>query len=95
MGIDALGRLIKLSPEIAEQHQLAVIDCLEVRLLPLSAHDTNHSVGVCQAIGLCSTLSSSLSMLILLFQILAFKLDVFPRLLIEQCSMLVHDTGSR
>ncbi|KAF9690367.1 hypothetical protein SADUNF_Sadunf01G0188400 [Salix dunnii] len=45
MGIDALGRLIKLSPEIAEQHQLAVIDCLEVRLLPLSAHDTNHFVG--------------------------------------------------
>ena len=31
MGIDALGRLIKLSPHIAEQHQLAVIDCLEVR----------------------------------------------------------------
>lgn len=31
MGIDALGRLIKISPEIAEQHQLAVIDCLEVR----------------------------------------------------------------
>lgn len=29
LGIDALGRLIKLSPEIAEQHQLAVIDCLE------------------------------------------------------------------
>ncbi|KAJ9134903.1 hypothetical protein P3X46_032146 [Hevea brasiliensis] len=29
MGIDALGRLIKLSPEVAEQHQLAVIDCLE------------------------------------------------------------------
>ncbi|KAJ0098323.1 hypothetical protein Patl1_22014 [Pistacia atlantica] len=29
MGIDALGRLIKTSPEIAEQHQLAVIDCLE------------------------------------------------------------------
>ncbi|WCJ29001.1 AP-4 complex subunit epsilon [Euphorbia peplus] len=29
MGIDALGRLIKVSPEIAEQHQLAVIDCLE------------------------------------------------------------------
>ncbi|XP_058189157.1 AP-4 complex subunit epsilon isoform X1 [Rhododendron vialii] len=29
MGIDALGRLIKMSPEIAEQHQLAVIDCLE------------------------------------------------------------------
>lgn len=29
MGIDALGRLIKLSPLIAEQHQLAVIDCLE------------------------------------------------------------------
>ncbi|OIW10789.1 hypothetical protein TanjilG_27735 [Lupinus angustifolius] len=29
MGIDALGRLIKLSPNIAEQHQLAVIDCLE------------------------------------------------------------------
>ncbi|KAL6180865.1 hypothetical protein ACLB2K_047524 [Fragaria x ananassa] len=29
MGIDALGRLIKISPEIAEQHQLAVIDCLE------------------------------------------------------------------
>lgn len=31
MGIDALSRLIKMSPEIAEQHQLAVIDCLEVR----------------------------------------------------------------
>ncbi|CAN1779685.1 AP-4 complex subunit epsilon [Linum perenne] len=29
LGIDALGRLIKMSPEIAEQHQLAVIDCLE------------------------------------------------------------------
>ncbi|KAJ4707586.1 AP-4 complex subunit epsilon [Melia azedarach] len=29
MGIDAIGRLIKTSPEIAEQHQLAVIDCLE------------------------------------------------------------------
>ncbi|KAK4748751.1 hypothetical protein SAY87_015337 [Trapa incisa] len=29
MGIDALGRLIKLSPDAAEQHQLAVIDCLE------------------------------------------------------------------
>ncbi|XP_022736019.1 AP-4 complex subunit epsilon-like [Durio zibethinus] len=29
MGVDALGRLIKISPEIAEQHQLAVIDCLE------------------------------------------------------------------
>lgn len=34
MGIDALGRLIKLSPQIAEQHQLAVIDCLEVRDFP-------------------------------------------------------------
>lgn len=31
LGIDALGRLIKISAEIAEQHQLAVIDCLEVR----------------------------------------------------------------
>ncbi|KAI3680026.1 hypothetical protein L2E82_50763 [Cichorium intybus] len=29
MGIDALGRLIRINPEIAEQHQLAVIDCLE------------------------------------------------------------------
>ncbi|KAG5384957.1 hypothetical protein IGI04_036427 [Brassica rapa subsp. trilocularis] len=29
MGIDGLGRLIKISPDIAEQHQLAVIDCLE------------------------------------------------------------------
>lgn len=29
MGIDALGRLIKINPEIAEEHQLAVIDCLE------------------------------------------------------------------
>ncbi|ONK72556.1 uncharacterized protein A4U43_C04F20650 [Asparagus officinalis] len=29
MGIDALGRLIKISPDIAEEHQLAVIDCLE------------------------------------------------------------------
>lgn len=33
MGIDALSRLIRLSPEIAEQHQLAVIDCLEVRAI--------------------------------------------------------------
>ena len=32
MGIDSLGRLIKISPEIAEQHQLAVIDCLEVEV---------------------------------------------------------------
>ena len=32
MGIDALGRLIKISPEIVEQHQLAVIDCLEVEV---------------------------------------------------------------
>ncbi|XP_028553915.1 AP-4 complex subunit epsilon-like [Dendrobium catenatum] len=32
MGIDALGRLIKISPDIAEEHQLAVIDCLEVKL---------------------------------------------------------------
>lgn len=30
LGIDALTRLIKINPEIAEQHQLAVIDCLEV-----------------------------------------------------------------
>lgn len=30
MGIDALGRLIKINPDIAEEHQLAVIDCLEV-----------------------------------------------------------------
>ncbi|CAL0331637.1 unnamed protein product [Lupinus luteus] len=29
MGIDALGRLLKLSLNISEQHQLAVIDCLE------------------------------------------------------------------
>ncbi|KAL2517322.1 AP-4 complex subunit epsilon [Abeliophyllum distichum] len=29
LGIDALGLLIRISPEIAEQHQLAVIDCLE------------------------------------------------------------------
>ncbi|KAL8521481.1 hypothetical protein ACS0TY_011846 [Phlomoides rotata] len=29
LGIDALSRLIKINPEIAEQHQLAVIDCLE------------------------------------------------------------------
>ncbi|KAI3787172.1 hypothetical protein L1987_41437 [Smallanthus sonchifolius] len=29
LGIDALGRLIRISPEIAEPHQLAVIDCLE------------------------------------------------------------------
>ncbi|KAM7276656.1 hypothetical protein ACFE04_018522 [Oxalis oulophora] len=29
IGIDALGRLIKISPDIAEKHQLAVIDCLE------------------------------------------------------------------
>ncbi|KAK1417746.1 hypothetical protein QVD17_26880 [Tagetes erecta] len=29
MGIDTLGRLIQIRPDIAEQHQLAVIDCLE------------------------------------------------------------------
>ncbi|XP_072969277.1 AP-4 complex subunit epsilon [Typha angustifolia] len=29
MGIDALSRLIKINPDIAEEHQLAVIDCLE------------------------------------------------------------------
>ncbi|GAA0154170.1 membrane traffic protein [Lithospermum erythrorhizon] len=29
LGIDILGRLIKINPEIAEQHELAVIDCLE------------------------------------------------------------------
>lgn len=29
LGIDALGRLIKINPDIAEEHQLAVIDCLE------------------------------------------------------------------
>lgn len=29
MGIDALGRLIKINPDIAEEHQLSVIDCLE------------------------------------------------------------------
>ncbi|BBN08260.1 AP-4 complex subunit epsilon-1 [Marchantia polymorpha subsp. ruderalis] len=29
MGIDALGRVIKINPEFAEEHQLAVIDCLE------------------------------------------------------------------
>ncbi|KAG2602873.1 hypothetical protein PVAP13_5KG717700 [Panicum virgatum] len=29
MGIDSLGRLIKINPDIAEEHQLAVIDCLE------------------------------------------------------------------
>lgn len=37
MGIDALGRLIKLSPDIAEQHQLAVIDCMEVSDVVFSA----------------------------------------------------------
>jgi len=30
MGIDALGRVIQINPDFAEQHQLAVIDCLEV-----------------------------------------------------------------
>jgi hypothetical protein len=37
MGIDALGRLIKINPDIAEEHQLAVIDCLEVRVVPFEA----------------------------------------------------------
>lgn len=30
MGIDALGRVIQINPDFAEEHQLAVIDCLEV-----------------------------------------------------------------
>lgn len=29
MGIDALGRVVKINPEFANEHQLAVIDCLE------------------------------------------------------------------
>ncbi|XP_031479468.1 AP-4 complex subunit epsilon [Nymphaea colorata] len=29
MGVDALRRLIRVNPDIAEEHQLAVIDCLE------------------------------------------------------------------
>lgn len=29
LGIDALGKLIKINPDSAEEHQLAVIDCLE------------------------------------------------------------------
>ncbi|CAN6447753.1 unnamed protein product [Victoria cruziana] len=29
MGVDALRRLVRVSPDIAEEHQLAVIDCLE------------------------------------------------------------------
>ncbi|KAI5077093.1 hypothetical protein GOP47_0006917 [Adiantum capillus-veneris] len=29
MGIDALGRIIKINPDFAEEHQLSVIDCLE------------------------------------------------------------------
>lgn len=73
MGIDALGRLIKLSPEIAEQHQLAVIDCLEVRLLPLSACDTNHFVGVRRAIGFAPWLMLY-PVLTLLFQIFGFQI---------------------
>ena len=30
VGIDALSRIIKINPDFAEEHQLAVIDCLEV-----------------------------------------------------------------
>ncbi|OIV92922.1 hypothetical protein TanjilG_20584 [Lupinus angustifolius] len=47
MGIDALGRLIKLSPNIAEQHQLAVIDCLEILegLLDPSISITSNNTG--------------------------------------------------
>lgn len=33
MGIDALSRIIKINPDYAEEHQLAVIDCLEVGIL--------------------------------------------------------------
>uniref|UniRef100_A0A7I4ACE8 Clathrin/coatomer adaptor adaptin-like N-terminal domain-containing protein n=1 Tax=Physcomitrium patens TaxID=3218 RepID=A0A7I4ACE8_PHYPA len=29
MGIDALGRVIEINPDFAEEHQLSVIDCLE------------------------------------------------------------------
>lgn len=38
MGIDALRRLIKINPDIAEEHQLAVIDCLEVRVVLIRKH---------------------------------------------------------
>ncbi len=31
-GIDVLARMVRLSPKYAAEHQLAVIDCLEVRL---------------------------------------------------------------
>lgn len=42
MGIDALGRFIKISPKIVGQHQLAVIDCLEVRnIIFANAFDIN------------------------------------------------------
>uniref|UniRef100_A0A7N0U3X3 Clathrin/coatomer adaptor adaptin-like N-terminal domain-containing protein n=1 Tax=Kalanchoe fedtschenkoi TaxID=63787 RepID=A0A7N0U3X3_KALFE len=50
MGIDALGRVIKISPEIAEQHQLAVIDCLEVILyLKLQSVMNNMPTATCKA----------------------------------------------
>ena len=33
IGIDSLGRIIKINPDFVEEHQLAVIDCLEVYAL--------------------------------------------------------------
>ncbi|KAK1695059.1 hypothetical protein QYE76_011756 [Lolium multiflorum] len=39
MGIDALGRLIKINPDIAEEHQLAVINCLERPQLKISTSE--------------------------------------------------------
>jgi len=47
MGIDALGRLIKINPDIAEEHQLAVIDCLEVRDMS-NIDDSPMSVSRCK-----------------------------------------------
>lgn len=51
MGIDALGRIIKINPEFAEQHQLAVIDCLEV--------GTSTSCGTSRVLQQCAQLQIS------------------------------------
>lgn len=62
MGIDALGRLIKISPDIAEQHQLAVIDCLEVSFFLISLRCNSELLFTYLEIAASRTCSGSVSL---------------------------------